>query len=126
VKLTFLSANLGDIDVEVADGIALEWLLGWLVAGDLGQAANPMTLRAPVQGRTGQMRDRLLERIQAVVQRQQRLLTKGNHRCLLQAFNCAKTCLPYLKQPALIVNIGGLRAQDHTTKSGNRPTGTFA
>jgi hypothetical protein len=31
-----------------------------------------MALQAPVQGRTGQMRDRCLERIQAVVQRRMR------------------------------------------------------
>ena len=40
MELTFLSAHLGDIDVEVADGISFEWLFGWLVAGDLRQATD--------------------------------------------------------------------------------------
>jgi hypothetical protein len=35
--------------VEVANGVALEGLLGWLVAGDLGQAADPVALQAAVK-----------------------------------------------------------------------------
>lgn len=48
VQLAFFSPYLGDIDVEVADGIALEWLLGRPVAGDLRQTADPVTLQATV------------------------------------------------------------------------------
>jgi hypothetical protein len=36
VELAFGSLHLGDVDVEVSDGIGLEGLLGWLVALDLG------------------------------------------------------------------------------------------
>ncbi|MGC0321001.1 hypothetical protein ABIG06_001630 [Bradyrhizobium sp. USDA 326] len=50
VELALLSANLGDVDMEVADRIGLERLLGRLVTGDLGQAADPMALQATVQG----------------------------------------------------------------------------
>jgi hypothetical protein len=49
VELAFFCAELGDVDMEVANRIALEGLLGGLVAGDLGQAADPVTLQAPMQ-----------------------------------------------------------------------------
>jgi hypothetical protein len=51
VQFTLTGSDLGDIDVKVADGIAFERPLGRLVAGDLGQSADPVMLQAPVQGR---------------------------------------------------------------------------
>ncbi len=36
IEFAFLGADLSDIDVEVANGVALEGLPGGLVAGDLG------------------------------------------------------------------------------------------
>src|SRR4051812_16417708 len=73
VQLAFLGANLGNIDVEVADGIALERLLGGFVAGDLRQSADAMALKASVQSRAGEARYRRLQSVEAVIQRQQRV-----------------------------------------------------
>lgn len=50
VELALLSADLGNVDVEVADPIGLERLLGGLVTGDLGQAADPMALQETLSG----------------------------------------------------------------------------
>jgi hypothetical protein len=36
--------RLGDVDVEIADGVRLEGFLGWLVAIDLGQARDAVAL----------------------------------------------------------------------------------
>ena len=58
IELALLGAHLGDVDVEVADRIALELLLGRLVAVDLRQAADAVALQAAMQRRAGQMRDR--------------------------------------------------------------------
>ncbi len=49
VKLSFGSMHLGDVDVEEADGIRPEGLLGRFLALDVGQAADPVTLQATVQ-----------------------------------------------------------------------------
>src|SRR6478609_7893391 len=50
VQFALLGADLGDIDVEVADRVSLERLFGWLVTTDLGQSTDSMALRAAVQG----------------------------------------------------------------------------
>lgn len=60
IELAFLGADLSNIDVKLADRVALEGLPGGLVAGDLGQTADPVALQAAVQGRTREMRDRRL------------------------------------------------------------------
>ena len=84
VELALLGADLGDVDVEVADRIGLEGLLGRLVAGDLGQAADAVALQATVQGRPRQVRDRRLQGIEAVIERQQCVLAEGDdHRLFL-------------------------------------------
>lgn len=49
VELAFGGLHLGDVDVEVSDGIGLEGLLGGLVAFDLGQARDTVALQAAVQ-----------------------------------------------------------------------------
>ena len=82
-QLAFGCADLSQIDVEVADGISGEALLGWLVAADLGQAADAMALQAAVQGRAGQMRDGGLQGVEAVIQRQQGVQSKGDDDGLL-------------------------------------------
>jgi hypothetical protein len=48
IEVTFAlgGLNLGDIDMEVAD---LERLLDWLVAFELCQAADAMTLKATME-----------------------------------------------------------------------------
>ena len=77
VELAFGGLHLGDVDVEVADRVALELLLGRLVAFDLRQAADAVALQAAMQGRARQVRDRRLQGIEAVVQRQQRVPRKA-------------------------------------------------
>ena len=78
VELALVGPDLGNIDVEVADGIALERLFGGLVAGDLGQAADAVALQTAVKRRPGQVRERRLECIEAVVQRQQGMPAEGD------------------------------------------------
>jgi hypothetical protein len=41
--------HLDNVDMEVADGVALELLLRFLVAFDIGQPRNTMTLKASMQ-----------------------------------------------------------------------------
>ena len=62
VQFAPLGADLGDIDMEIADKLSLERLLGRLVATGLGQPAEPIALQAAVQGRPSQARDRCLQR----------------------------------------------------------------
>ncbi|AMB45849.1 hypothetical protein Y590_13085 [Methylobacterium sp. AMS5] len=71
VQLALFGADLCDIDMEVADRILLEALLLGLVAFDFRQAADAVPLQAPVQAGAGQMGDRGLQTVEAVVQRQQ-------------------------------------------------------
>jgi len=78
IEFALLGAHRGDIDMEVADGILLELLPGWLIPLDIGQAADAVTLETTVQGRTGQARHGGLEGVETVVQRQQSLLAKGD------------------------------------------------
>lgn len=52
--------HLGEIDMEKADRIALELRLRGLLAFDLRQAADPVTLQAAMQGRPRQPWDRRL------------------------------------------------------------------
>ena len=41
--------HLGNVDVEIADRVALELLLGPLVAFDIGEPRNTMALKASMQ-----------------------------------------------------------------------------
>ena len=66
VELALFGPDLGDVDVNVADGVAGEALLLGLGALDLGQAADAVPLEAAVQARPGQMRDRGLQAAEAV------------------------------------------------------------
>src|SRR4051795_7010546 len=83
VELALLSPHLGDVDVEVADRVRLEPLLGGLVALGLGQARDAMPLQAAMQTGARQVRDRGLQRVKAVVQRQERVSAEGNNDGLL-------------------------------------------
>jgi hypothetical protein len=71
MQLALFGPHLGDIDVEVADRVALELLLCRPVALDIGQTTNAMALQAAMQRRSRQVRDRRLQRVEAVVERQQ-------------------------------------------------------
>jgi hypothetical protein len=77
-QLALLGADLGDVEVEVADRIGGEALLLRLVALDLGQAADAVPLQAAVQAGARQVRDRGLEAVEAVVERQERMPPEGD------------------------------------------------
>lgn len=79
MELAFRRAHLGNVDMEEADRIGLELALGRLVAIDVGQPRDAVALQTAMQGRARQMRDRRLQCVEAVVERQQRVPPKGNH-----------------------------------------------
>jgi hypothetical protein len=83
VEPSLLGMNLGDVHMEVADGVFSELFLRWLVAFDLRQAADDVTLQAAVEAETSQERDAGLKCVEAIVERQQRPLTEGDDDGLL-------------------------------------------
>ncbi len=83
VELALCGADLGDVEVEVADGVGLELLALWLVASDLGQSADAVALEAAVQGRAGEVRDGGLEGVEAVVEGQEGVASEGDARRLV-------------------------------------------
>ena len=88
IELALRGSNLGDVDMKLADRIGLEFAFGGGFAFDLGQPRDSMALQAAVQRRARQMRDGRLKRVQAVVQRQQRMPAEGDdHRFFLDAEN---------------------------------------
>ena len=70
----------GAVDVEEPDRVALEPLSLRFVPLDVRQAGNAMSLQAPVQRRPRQVRDLWLQGVEAIVQRQQGMASKGNDR----------------------------------------------
>ena len=85
VLLAFFGLDLGEIDVQVTDGIVLEFLFRRALPVFVQrQSADAVPLKTAVQGRARQVRNRGLQRVQAVVERQQRVLPKSDgHRLLL-------------------------------------------
>ena len=82
IEFAFISSQMADVQVKVADGIGFEALLHWL-AVRLRQAVYAMTLKATMQAGAGQMRDYLLQRVEAIIKRQQGLCPEGNDHGLL-------------------------------------------
>jgi hypothetical protein len=62
--------------VEVADRVGLELALYALAVLDVRKPRDAVPLQAAVQGRASQVWDRRLKSIQAVIERQQRMLAK--------------------------------------------------
>jgi hypothetical protein len=60
--------NFGNVDVEIADRVALELLPVGLVAVHVRQPADPMPLQTATQRRPRQMRDRRLQSLETIVQ----------------------------------------------------------
>jgi len=83
IQLPFGCLYLGNIDVEIADWIALELFLRGLAALDLRQTRDAMALKAAVQRRSRQERDCRLERKKAAIERQQRALPSLDDDCLV-------------------------------------------
>jgi hypothetical protein len=69
VELAFFRADLRDVDMDVAKGIWLELFLRRFIAFHIRQAVDAMPLQAAMEGGSGQMRQRRLQRIQAVIER---------------------------------------------------------
>ena len=81
--------HFGNVDVEEADRVGLELLLCGLVAFGLRQPADPMPLQATMQRRTRQVRDGRPQRIETIVERQQRMPAEGDYdRLFLDRQNC--------------------------------------
>jgi hypothetical protein len=80
-ELPFFRADLHAIDMDVADRIGLEPLLRRLLAGHGRYAADVMPLQTAMKGRSSQVRQCRLPSIEAVIQRQQRVSTKGHDQC---------------------------------------------
>jgi hypothetical protein len=78
VKLALRSSNLGEVDMKLADRIGLEFAFGGGFAFDLRQPGDLVALQTPVKRRARQMRDRRLQGIKAVVERQQSMPSEGN------------------------------------------------
>jgi hypothetical protein len=76
VQLALPGPHFGEIDVKVADGVCLELRPCRLAAVDLGQPADAMALQTAVKRRARQMRDRCLESVQAIIQREQGVASK--------------------------------------------------
>lgn len=93
-------------DVKEADRIGLELLLCGRVAVHVGQAGYTMPLQTTMQGGSRQTRDRRLQGIKAVVERQQAVPPKGNnHRLVLDAENRG---MGFRRAHGLIANRGPL------------------
>jgi hypothetical protein len=69
--------------MEEADRIAVELLPPGLVAFHVGQPADAMAFQTTMKRRPGQVRDRGLQGVEAVVQRQERVLAKRDEDGLL-------------------------------------------
>lgn len=59
MQRAFLGPDLGNVDMEMADGIALELLLRLTPVLHVRQTADAMTLEQTVQGVAAEMRDRI-------------------------------------------------------------------
>ncbi len=64
--------------MEVANWVCFELLLGFLVSRHFGQSADPVVLKTAVQRGPREVRDRGLQGLEAIVQRQQSVPTEGN------------------------------------------------
>ena len=83
IELALGGSNLGDVDMEISDRVSLELALGRSFAFDLWQPRDSMALEATMQRRARQMRNGGLKRVEAVVERQQRMPPEGDNDRLL-------------------------------------------
>jgi hypothetical protein len=70
VELAFNGLHFCNVDVKETDRVCLELASGWFVAFDLKQPADTVTLQAAVQRGAQQVRDRCLQRVEAIIKRQ--------------------------------------------------------
>jgi hypothetical protein len=83
IELALSGSDLGEVDMEIADRIGLELVFRRSFAFDLRQSRDSMALEAAMQRRARQMRDRRLQCVEAVVERQQGMPPEGDHDRLL-------------------------------------------
>ncbi len=83
IELAFGGAYLGQVDMEVADRIALELLPSGLAAFRFWKPADAMPLQTAMQRGTGQMRDRCLQSVEAIIEGQQSMPAESNDDRLL-------------------------------------------
>jgi hypothetical protein len=79
VELAVCRADFGDVGVKLAYGVCLELLLRFAVTGHLSQSADTMALQTAMQRRACQARDRGLQGVEAIVQRQQPMLAESDN-----------------------------------------------
>src|ERR1700757_1517850 len=77
IELALRSTHFRQIDVEVANGIALELLPSRLAAFHFRQPADAMPFQTTMQGGTGQMRNRRLQGIETIIEREQSMPAEG-------------------------------------------------
>ena len=84
-QFAFSRLHFRDVDVEIAQRVALELCLRRLVAFDLRKSADAVPLQTAMEGGPCQMRDRRLKGVEAIIKRQERMTPKGHDdRLILQ------------------------------------------
>ena len=78
VELALSRLSLCDINMKESNRVALELLTPRLVPIDIRQAGDPVPLKASMQRRSCQMRDRRLQGIETIVKRQQRMTPESD------------------------------------------------
>ena len=71
IKFTFFRAYFCNVDMEVANRVFFEFFLYRLIAFGIWQSVDAMSWKAAVQSWPGQVGNRGLKRVQAIIQRQQ-------------------------------------------------------
>lgn len=79
VKFPFVCSDFSNIDMKVANGIGLETFLDWLFAC-FRQTTDAVPLKTAMQGRAREVGYGVLQRVQTVIQRQQRMFAKGHNK----------------------------------------------
>jgi hypothetical protein len=83
VEFAFRGAHFRQIDMKVADGIALELLSSRLPTFYFRQPADAMPFQTAMQRRAGQVRNRCLQSMEAVIEGQQSMPAEGKDDGLL-------------------------------------------
>ena len=83
MELALLGPDLRNIDLEIANRVALELVPFRFVTLNIWRTRNAMPLKATMRRRTGQVRDRRLLGIKTIVQRQQGVPPERHNHCFL-------------------------------------------
>ena len=83
VEFAVLGAQLSNVDVEEANRVAFEPLFRFRLTLEVRQPRDAVAQQKPVQAGARQLRNASLQGIKAIIQRQQRVLAKGNARRFL-------------------------------------------